>query len=88
MDFRELDRGELTAVLGGLLLGVSLFLEWYKPGDKYSTLNSCRGGRVSCTGWAALSIVRFLLLLTAAAAVILAYISVRRQALSWPRGEG
>jgi hypothetical protein len=87
MQFRELDRGELIAVLGGLLLGISLFLEWYELGDKYSVLNSCKGPNGSCTGWASLAIIRFLLLISAAAPLILAYIIVRGHALSWPRGE-
>src|SRR5437763_1103428 len=52
MQFRQLDRGELIAVLGGILLGVSLFMVWYKLGDKYSTLNGCKGPHRSCTGWA------------------------------------
>jgi hypothetical protein len=87
MQFRELDRGELIAVLGGILLGLSLLLAWYELGNKYSTLNSCRGPNSSCTGWASLTVTRFLLLLTAIAPIILAYIILRGHALSWPRGE-
>ena len=87
MQFRQLDRGELIAVVGGILLGVSLFMVWYKLGDKYSALNGCQGPHRSCTGWASLSIVRFLLLITAIAPLILAYIIIRGHALAWPRGE-
>jgi hypothetical protein len=87
MDFRQLDRGELIAVAGGLLLALSLVLQWYKLGNRFSVLNSCRGPNSTCTGWASLSILRFLLLLAAAAPLILAYIIVRGHALSWPRGE-
>jgi hypothetical protein len=87
MDIRKLDRGELVAAVGGILLGVSLFLEWYSLGDKYTILNGCKGPNGSCTGWAALSVMRFLLLLAAAAPAILAYIIIRGHALSWPRGE-
>ena len=87
MQFRQLDRGEVIAVLGGILLGVSLFMVWYKLGNEYSTLNGCKGPDRSCTGWASLSIVRFLLLITAVAPLILAYIIIRGHALSWPRGE-
>jgi len=87
MQLKELDRGELIAVAGGVLLGISLFLVWYKLGDKYATLNSCKGPASSCTGWASLTIVRFLLLVAAIAPIILAYIIVRGHALSWPRGE-
>ena len=87
MDFRQLDRGELLAVAGGVLLGVSLFLSWYSLGNQNAVLNSCKGPNSTCTGWAALSILRFLLLITAVAPAILAYIIVRGHALSWPRGE-
>jgi hypothetical protein len=87
VDFRQLDRGELIAVAGGILLALSLFLQWYKLGNRYSVLNGCKGPNSSCTGWASLTIMRFLLLLAAAAPLILAYIIVRGHALSWPRGE-
>jgi hypothetical protein len=87
MDFKQLDRGELIAAVGGILLGISLFLEWYTLGNSHAVLNGCKGPNGSCTGWAALSIIRFVLLLTAVAPAILAYIIVRGHALSWPRGE-
>ena len=87
MDFRQLDRGELLAVAGGIVLGISLFLSWYSLGNQNAVLNGCKGPNSSCTGWAALSILRFLLLITAVAPAILAYIIVRGHALSWPRGE-
>jgi hypothetical protein len=87
MDFRQLDRGELLAVAGGIVLGISLFLSWYTLGNQNAVLNTCKGPNTACTGWAALSILRFLLLITAAAPAILAYIIIRGHALSWPRGE-
>ncbi len=87
MDFKQLDRGELIAVAGGIILGISLFLAWYSLGDKFTVLNSCHGPNSTCTGWNALSILRYLLLLTAVAPAILAYIIIRGHALSWPRGE-
>jgi hypothetical protein len=87
VDFKQLDRGELIAALGGVLLAISIFLAWYSLGNQYAQLNSCRGPHVSCSGWNALTILRFLLLLAAIAPAILAYIIVRGHALSWPRGE-
>jgi len=92
MDFRQLDRGELLAAVGGILLGISVFLAWYSLGNSEQnghnlvSLNSCRGPG-SCSGWHALTILRFLLLLAALAPVILAWIIIRGHALSWPRGE-
>jgi hypothetical protein len=87
MDFTRLDRGELIAVAGGILLGISLFLAWYSLGNHFATLNSCHGPNSTCTGWKALTILRFLLLITAIAPAILAWIIIRGHALSWPRGE-
>ena len=87
MDLKRLDRGELIAVAGGILLGVSLFLDWYTLGNVNAQLNGCHGPHSSCSGWQSLLVVRFLLLVTAAAPLILAWIIVRGHALSWPRGE-
>jgi hypothetical protein len=87
MDFKQLDRGEVIATAGGVLLAVSVFLSWYSLGDQYTKLGSCHGPHTSCTAWNALSIVRFLLLLAAIAPVILTWIIIRGHALSWPRGE-
>ncbi len=87
MDFKQLDRGELIAVLGGVLLGISLFLSWYTLGNHNAVLNACKGPNTSCSGWGSLTILRFLLLIAAIAPAILAYIIIRGHALSWPRGE-
>jgi hypothetical protein len=87
MNLKELDRGELVAIVGGILLGVSLFLSWYSLGNRNAVLGSCRGPDTMCTGWAALSILRFLFLIAAVAPLILAWIIARGHALSWPRGE-
>ncbi|MGI8505638.1 MAG: hypothetical protein ACR2MK_02330 [Solirubrobacteraceae bacterium] len=87
MNFKALDRGELVATIGGILLGVSLFLSWFTLGNHNAVLGSCRGPNSSCTGWESLALIRFLLLIAAVAPAILAYIIIRGHALSWPRGE-
>ena len=87
MDVRQLDRGELVAVLGGGVVAVSLFLTWFTLGNKYTVLGSCRGPNTTCTGWKSLLIIRYLLLVAAAAPAVLAWIIIRGHALSWPRGE-
>ncbi len=87
MHFRQLDRGELVAVLGGAILGVSVFLAWFALGDKYTVLGSCRGPNTSCSAWKSLMIIRWVLLIAAAAPAVLAWIILRGHALSWPRGE-
>lgn len=87
MNLRQLDRGEIIATVGGIVLAISLFLAWYSLGNANATLNSCKGPHTSCTAWHALSILRFLLLVAAVAPAILAWIIIRGHALSWPRGE-
>jgi hypothetical protein len=87
MHFKDLDRGELIAVIGGIVLGISVFLPWYTLGNVHASLNSCKGPNASCTAWHALTVIRFFLLLAAAAPAILAWIIIRGHALSWPRGE-
>ena len=87
MDLRALNRGELLAILGGALLGVSVFLAWYTLGNHFTQLNGCHGPNGKCTAWHALLIVRFLLLAAAVAPLILSWIIIRGHALSWPRGE-
>jgi hypothetical protein len=87
MNIKELDRGELVAVAGGVLLGVSLFLSWYSLGNRNAALAGCRGPNTTCTGWASLSALHFLFLIVAVAPLILAWIIIRGHALSWPRGE-
>ena len=87
MDLRQLDRGELVAVVGGAILGVSVFLAWYALGNRHAELNTCHGPNSHCTAWEALTIVRYILLGTAVAPLVLAWIIIRGHALSWPRGE-
>jgi hypothetical protein len=87
MDVRALNRGELIAAAGGILLGISVFLAWYSLGNRFAHLNSCHGPNSSCSGWNALTIMRFAFLLAAAAPAILAWIIARGHALAWPRGE-
>ena len=87
MDVRRLDRGEIIATVGGALLGVSLIMPWFSLGNFHAMLNSCHGPNHVCSGWNSLTILRYLLLLAAAAPLILSWIIIRGHALSWPRGE-
>ena len=87
MNLKQLDRGELVAVAGGILLGLSLFLSWYSLGNRNAEVGGCRGPNTTCSGWAALSALRFIFVIAAVAPLILAWIIARGHALSWPRGE-
>ena len=87
MDLRALNRGELIAIIGGALLGISLLFAWYSLGDQYTQLGGCHGPNSSCSGWESLSAMRYVLLAGAVAPLILAWVVIRGHALSWPRGE-
>jgi hypothetical protein len=86
MNFRRLGRGELLAVLGGLLLALGLFLPWYETNadNRNAAIDGARG---AFSGWTVHPILHWLLLAGAAAPLILAWIIVRDHELSWPRGE-
>jgi hypothetical protein len=87
VDLKALNRGEIIATCGGILLGISIFLPWYSLGNMFAHLHSCKGPNTSCSGWDSLPVFRYLFLLAAAAPVILAWVIVRGHALAWPRGE-
>jgi hypothetical protein len=88
MQFGDLRWGELVGLIGALLLAVGVFLPWYSTGNENSNItDDCRGADLSCSAWEVEPVLRFLLLLTAIAPFILAWIIVRQHKLSWPRGE-
>src|SRR5437764_11124991 len=87
MDLKSLNRGEIIATVGGIVLAVSIFLAWYSLGNEHAQLNGCQGPNTSCTGWDGLSAFRYVFLLAAVAPVILAWVIARGHALAWPRGE-
>jgi hypothetical protein len=86
MNLGRLGRGEFLAVLGGLLLALSLVLPWYgtNPDNRNANIDGVRG---SVSGWEAHAILHWLLLVAAIAPLILAWVIVRDHELSWPRGE-
>jgi hypothetical protein len=83
VDVANLRRGELIAAAGGLLLAVSLLLVWY---DAHSGAD-IGGHQGGVSGWSAHPLLRWLLLVAAAAPFILVWIIVRGHELSWARGE-
>lgn len=86
MNLKALNRGEILATIGGVLLGISLVMAWFSLGNNFAALNSCHH-RTSCSGWDSLSAFRYLIVLAALAPLILSWIIVRGHALAWPRGE-
>jgi hypothetical protein len=87
MELKELDRGELIAILGGLALGISLFLSWFSLGNRYAYVHSCRGSGAGCTGFTSLGPISYILLLIAIVPLVLAWVVVSGSRLTWPRGE-
>ena len=87
LDTKALNRGEVIATVGGLLLALSVFLDWFSLGNANAHLNGCVGPNVDCSGWHSLSAFRYLILLAAISPAILAWVIARGHALAWPRGE-
>lgn len=77
---------DVTAMLGGLLLGAGVFAHWYDSVSALAELAGHRGLGVY-SGWEAHSILRWVLLVIAVAPFILAYIVARDHELTWTRGE-
>jgi hypothetical protein len=91
MDFDKLERSELIGVASGVLLAISLFLPWYSLGSGVTRDEEadwvCGVGENGCSAWATFPILKWLLLLAAAAPLILSWIVIRGHHLTWPRGE-
>lgn len=85
MDLSRVERGERIAILGGLLLAVGVFLQWYTL--KVNGTVGDISGPADLTGWEAHPTMRYLLLAAAVAPLILAWIIANDHALSWPRGQ-
>jgi 4-amino-4-deoxy-L-arabinose transferase-like glycosyltransferase len=86
MHFGKLQRGEIIAAAGGLLLAIAVFLPWYHTadGNPNSLIDNKHG---AFSAWDAHMISRFAFLAAAAAPLILTWIIIREHQLSWPRGE-
>lgn len=86
MDLSKLKRGEIVAVIGGVVLAIALFIKWYESVSPLAEIGGVTG-RGTYSGWDVHTIMRWLLLAAAAAPLILAWIIVRDHTLSWPRGQ-
>jgi hypothetical protein len=95
MDFSRLNTNRVLvgAVASVLLIAAILFLPWYSLDENPQRVAGepdswvCGVGEYECTGFETFPILRWLLLLAAAAPLILAYILVRGHKLSYPPGE-
>jgi hypothetical protein len=94
VDTSRLSRSELVGVIAGLVLVLSLFIEWYSLGTGSDVVRPddeaywvCGVGNNSCSGFDTFPILRWLLIAAAAAPLILSWIVIRGHQLTWPRGE-
>lgn len=91
MDFSRLRGSEAIGAVAGLVMIVSLFLEWFSLTDvpQRTQQNAwiCGEGNHSCSAWDTFPILRILLVLAALAPIILAYLVITEAKLSWPAGE-
>lgn len=83
----KLKPGEFVAIIGGVLLTVALFLDWYASKGKGVILKGEEMISGAVTGWEVHTIIRYPILIAALAPIVLTYIILRNHALSWPRGE-
>jgi hypothetical protein len=91
IDFSRLDRNRV--LIGGgaaiLLIASVLFFPWFDLTSEGRAADDwlCGTGDTSCTGWETFPILGPLLILSAIAPLILAWILVRGHKLSWAPGE-
>jgi hypothetical protein len=86
MDLSRLRRGEIAAAIGGLVLVISMFLPAYSP-NSGNAQAVVAGGHGDASIWQANTTLRWFLLITAIAPIVLVYIVAANQQLAWPRGE-
>jgi hypothetical protein len=84
-ELSRLRAGEVIAGIGGVLVIVFMFaLKWYGLSAPVAEGHVGLPGATSWTGWQELVVVRWLLLLTAGSAVLLAYFQATRRAPALP----
>jgi hypothetical protein len=93
MDFSQLDRRRtiIGGVAGVLLLVSILFMPWFSltHSDERVDTNAwlCGTNDYSCTGFETFPILRWLLIASTFAPLILAWVIIRQHKLSWAPGE-
>jgi hypothetical protein len=87
MDFSRLMWSDWLAALGGLVLGLSVFVQKTYEARPESPTAQIEGLRGTVSIWEVHPLLRWLLLAAAIAPLILVYIIARDHQLSWPRGE-
>jgi hypothetical protein len=86
VDPRRLSWHEIAAIVGGGLLALGVFLPWYHADNRRVEISGTTGPG-DFSPWEVHPILRWLLLATAIAPLVLTWIVFRGHKLSWPRGE-
>ena len=85
LDLGRLRRGELIAAGSAVVLLVVMFLlKWYGVGGVVGAFAARAGISASVNGWHALTILRWLMLLTIIAALALAYLQASQRSPALP----
>ena len=87
MSLSNLRWGEIVAALGGLVLGVSIFIQKTYEARPENAQAQIEGLRGTVSVWQVHPIMRWVLLAAAIAPIVLLWIIIRNHELSWPRGE-
>jgi len=56
--FSNLDRGEILAIVGGVVLAIAVFLPWFTTGNANASINGISGADKHVSAWEALNILR------------------------------
>jgi hypothetical protein len=90
----RISRAEITAVVAGFILVLSLFLPWYSLGSGPDIARgqepaawACGIGDNSCTGFETFQTLRWFWIVVGLAPLVLTFLAVRGVETSWPRGE-
>jgi len=94
VNLSRISRAEVTAVIAGFILVVSLFLPWYSLGTGPDVARgqepeawACGIGDASCTGFETFQTLRWFWIVVGLAPLVLTFLAVRGVETSWPRGE-
>lgn len=92
MNLSKVSRSEVIGIIAGIIMVLALiFLNWFALDQNPARADGrgfiCGPGNFECTGFDTFPILRWLLIAAAIAPLILTYIVVRQNKLSWAPGE-
>lgn len=92
VEFSKIKRSEIIGIFAGIIMVLALiFLNWFSLEENPARADGrgfiCGPGEFECTGFDTFPILRWLLIAASVAPVILTYIVIRSNKLSWAPGE-